>query len=61
MDGVPKAFETVDARRDDRQAVHRQSPLIRCPNHSRTRLNRGAGRYIALEFRFFALACGSPP
>jgi hypothetical protein len=61
VNGVAKTFETIDARRDDRQAVHRQSPLIRCPNHSRTRLNRGAGRYIALEFRFFALACGSRP
>jgi hypothetical protein len=54
VNGVAKTFETIDARRDDRQAVHCQSPLIRCPNHSRTRLNRGAGRYIALEFRRLA-------
>ena len=30
VNGVAKTFETIDARRDDRQAVHRQSPLIRC-------------------------------
>jgi hypothetical protein len=45
VNGVAKTFETIDARRDDRQAVHRQSPLIRCPNHSRMRLNRGAALY----------------
>ena len=30
VDGVAKTFETIDARRDDCQAVHRQSPLFRC-------------------------------
>jgi len=60
VNGVAKTFETIDARRDDRQAVHRQSPLIRCPNHSRTRLNRDAGRYIALEFSLLCSGLRQP-